>query len=703
MRWHWIVKAVMVVLGGLGSLFLFFRYFILSGGKWIVGDSRDGQLIACLHEHWFRVFQGKEGWFELGFFYPAEHVLGYSDTFLLGGMIHSLFRFAGLDLYLAFQMTQITCAATGFAGMVLWLCRYRKMGTAFVLLGSVLLLVASPVYISSRNTHIQLQAVWIMPWVAILLEQAWRDIQNNPGRLYYSFSGLCLLYGLVAYSAFYIAWFCFLFLIVWFVVALCLLDKGGIWEQLKRLPNFWLHFFPGMLIAFGWLSLFLITYLPVRVLQGGRTLGESIKSLPYPWDFINHSKSNLLWGKVNNHLPAYHDFRPWELELGPTPIFAVLVVATGIALWRRRATLRTHREAWYLVTGIALIISFLMIMRLGLLSFWILPYSVVPGADGIRVSIRFMVFLVVPAIPVILWGLRELAARSPKRAGGLLVALLSISLLAEQIHLTPNAHMNRIEMLQTMESLPDPPVDATAWIPFTRKTGNYEILATQSSAIGYAQHWSLPTCGGRSGFEPVGWTLSQLNPPEVFSNALQWVSFKEARGNLYFFDVDNNEWGKQLPAAEDPKNYFWLNHQDNNNWIGVELTQLTPLLFGGLTIQGWSRREDWGAWSVSKVAEIMIPEFEREHYPLRLNLEFGAYVTEIYPEQRVRIFLNEEEVYHSVFTHGDPPVILSLSIQEGARLLRIETPDATSPNSIGNEGDNRNLGIALRRFEFTHW
>ncbi|MEX0330244.1 MAG: hypothetical protein AB3N64_02360 [Puniceicoccaceae bacterium] len=703
MRWHWIIKTVMVLLAGLTGLFLFFRYFILSGGKWIVGDLRDGRLIACLHEHWFRVLQGKEGWFELGFFYPVEHVLGYTDTFLLGGMVHSVFRLAGLDPFLAFQMTQMACAATGFAGMFIWLSRYRKLGFVLVLLGSILLLVASPVYISSRNTHIQLQAVWLMPWVAVLLEQAWQDFKSNPRRLFFSFAGLCLLYGLVAYSTFYIAWFCFLFLIVWFLAAVCLLDIGRIREELKRLPGLWLQFFPGILIAAGWLSLFLITYLPVRVSQGGRTLGESIKSLPYPWDFINHSESNLLWGKINGHLPEYNGFKPWELELGPTPIFAVLVVATGIVLWRRRWALRTDREAWYLVTGIALIISFLMTMRLGLLSFWILPYSVVPGADAIRVGIRFMVFLVVPAIPVILWGLRELACQFQKRAGVLLVALLSISLLAEQIQLTPNTHMNRTELLKALENLPEPPVDATAFVPYSRSADEYEIYTIQSGGISYAQHWNMPVCGGRSGFYPPDWSLRDLNAPDVFSNALLWAALNSISGKLYFFDFDNGVWGQPLPEIDNRQNYFWLEKKSQGYWIGRDLLQESPAILEGLTLKGWSVKEEWGIWSISKDAVIIIPEYAEEDYPLWLNLEFRAYTPDSHPEQRVRLTLGEEEIFNSVISFRDPPVTLSLPIQKDARILRIETPDSISPASLGIGEDSRKLGIALHRFEFTRW
>jgi hypothetical protein len=691
----------MFLLAAAVGLFIFFRGFILSGGRWIVGGPADGRLIMALHEHWFRFLKGKEGWFELSFFYPEKNVLGYSDTFLLGGIFHSVFRAIGTDPYLAFQLTQISFALAGFTGMVLWLSRYRKLGFNFALFGGILLLVASPIYLSSRNTHIQMQAVWLMPWIAILLEQVWRDLHSNPKGLLFSFTFLCFAYGLVAYSTFYIAWFCLLFMAIWFVCAGFLLGWSRIWELLIMVTTRWRRLIPGLILGVGWLTMFVVTYLPVRLLQGGRSLGEAIKSLPHPWDFINHSQTNLLWGSINSHFHSYPSFRYWELELGPTLIFTVLVVASSIVLWKSRESLCKSGKAFYLVTGVALLVSFILMIRISLLSLWILPYFLVPGADAIRVGIRFMVFLVVPSIPVILWGLQQLNNRVAGIRGGLMVASIALLLLAEQIHTVSIAQLDRTEQLRTLENLPDPPVDATAFIPVARETNIHKVDVIQAGVITYAQHWDLPVCGGRSGFFPEGWTLEVLNPPEVYPKAMQWAIYKGIEGKLYFFNVDTNRWGRPLPPIDERRDLFWL--KPGHELIDKELTREGPLLFGGLAVHGWSGREDWGVWSVSKKAEILIPQIKEEALPVFLQMKFGAYLTKAHPRQRVRLILDGKEILDTVISMGDPPVQIDVEIKEGSQSLQIETPDAISPKALGEHPDPRVLGISVSSLTFTRY
>ena len=488
---------------------------------------------------------------------------------------------------------------------------------------------------------------------------------------------------------------------MWLISALVLLGSGIIRQKALLVLVNWRYLLAGVSAASAWLGLFLATYLPARIEQGGRTLGEAIKSLPQPWDFINHSGTNLLWGKINNHLHAYDAFRWWELELGPTPLLCALILGSSLVLIRNWKACKKDGRVFYLITGTALVISFIMMVRIGLLSLWVFPYYLIPGGDGIRVGIRFMVLLIVPAVPVIIWGLQAMERRLQGTAGRALVTVLALFVLAEQVQLVSAARIDRIEQLQTLAQLPDPPEDATAFIPVTWKSQAHQTDAIQAGVILYAQHWDLPVCGGRSGFPPPGWTLSELIPPQVYANAFHWAEFKSIQGKLYFFNVDNSTWGRELPPIGERNDLFWLETQAKSDLIWKELTQTGSPLFDGLALSGWGDPENWGVWSISKKAEILVPQFDKTLYPLNLNLEFGVFIVPEHPSQRVRILLDGEEVYNSVVTEEGYPVSLSVEIKETNRSLTIEAPDAVSPISLGVSRDPRQLGVSISRLYFS--
>ena len=86
------LRTTVALIACAAGLVIFFRSFFLSGGDLIIGDMADGQLIQSIHEHWYRVFRGLDGWLDMGFFYPVGNELGFSHTFLLSGIPYGAVR-----------------------------------------------------------------------------------------------------------------------------------------------------------------------------------------------------------------------------------------------------------------------------------------------------------------------------------------------------------------------------------------------------------------------------------------------------------------------------------------------------------------------------------------------------------------------------------------------------------------------------------
>ena len=82
----------------------------------LYGEPFDTRLMILIHEHWWRWFNGKTSFRNMEFFYPIDNSFGYSDTFLVQGLLHSLFRLIGFPMVQAWLITTFLCLLFGMIG-----------------------------------------------------------------------------------------------------------------------------------------------------------------------------------------------------------------------------------------------------------------------------------------------------------------------------------------------------------------------------------------------------------------------------------------------------------------------------------------------------------------------------------------------------------------------------------------------------------
>lgn len=111
--------------------------------------------------------------------------------------------------------------------------------------------------------------------------------------------------------------------------------------------------------------------------------------------------------------------------------------------------------------------------------------------------------------------------------------------------------------------------------------------------------------------------------------------------------------------------------------------------------EGWSGREQWGAWSEQPVATLIVPCEAKRQLTLTLYLR-------PFQKQTITVSSDAGQLWHGDITTPDQPVALTLgpaSCVDGRVLVKIDMPDAVSPLKLGMSGDARILGVGLSAWD----
>lgn len=681
------LRVVLLSLLAAAGVVLFFRDYFFSAGEWILGDVADGQLIQSIHEHWWRVFTGKAAWRDLEMFYPVRNSLGYSDTFFLQGLFQSVFRFLGLGTFHAYQWSYHVMAVVGFAGMFTYLQYFRKFRFWVSAPIALIFIIASPLFITVRNSHIQMLAVWWVPWILILLEMAWKDLSRENPRGFFSFTTLCLLSGLLTYSTFYITFFTILGILIgcggWLLIG----NTPSIREKLRPTRGKLLLLAPGLGILAVLGILFLWTYLPVLQETGGRSLAENLKSTAPPHFHFNRSLTNLLWGQFNSIFPPYEVSVQWTRELALPPITFLMALVVAIRLW---AFSEFRNQTYFRVMAIIFGAIVLLMTDLGPLSLWQGVHYLLPGAEAIRVIFRLHIFLLVPALILIGFELDRLS-----RTGigfRYMVAGWIALLTVEQLHTAQSHTLNQKEKTALAKAIPEPQ-GGDAFYAFGSPRDGWETDSPHNTAHFLAQTWDLPTLNGRSGFNAPNWPLYPMNPGVSFQEVPNWLIWNGALGMIHFLDLDSQKWVRRIDYAK-----VSLAQMD-----GVDLVEISPTTFASAAKE-WQGPEIWGYWTGSKVASIELPQGSIP--PGRGEIEISARpIMDLQvPENSITVRLNGNEVLRKKFNYQEDFAVLQATVEipEGPLLLELEVEKTIVPIDLGIAEDGRTLGIAVKSLILRH-
>ena len=535
------------------SLLYTSRVEIATGFHLVLGDWLDGRIQVAISEHWYNVLAGREHWNEMSYFAPARDSLGYNDGYLLNGLIAAVFRLFGADAFLAFDLSSVAIRATGFAAFTALARDGFGLRWPAAILGATLFTVLDN--LACQEAHAQLLSVALAPLVAWLL---WRgyDAQTE-GRRPRSALAFCLaalVYGTWLLTAYYMAFFFTLFaalfalaLLAQHLAARDLFDRrrrrAFFTSLAQRPPARW---WPLAVAAVAFVLStvpFLLVYLPKAHETRMHRFADVVAFLPSVFDLINVGPANLVGGLTNAWLPAFVRIRleAGEHQVGFPPLILLLAVAAILSL----ATGRGPRLDRWRALAAALVLSTALAVHLGNHSLWKLVFLDLPGAKGVRVVCRLILFL---GLPVTLLAASALDRRARSWPAWLLATLVAL-LLVEEVNVAPPVYLDRPGELHLLASVPPPPAACRAFYvrkPFPRPYAPGGAIGAfyphNVDAMVLAERLALPTVNGFSTFNPPSWDFAGAERPDYIERVHRYLKRTGVKGRVCGVDLARGTW-----------------------------------------------------------------------------------------------------------------------------------------------------------------
>lgn len=509
----WLLPTAICLL----AIAIVFRHTIASQFGVAFGDRGDSIIALSIFEHWRNVFAGQEVWNNPIYFHPYGDTSGYNDGYLLHGVLYALFR-TGSDAFTADTLVSVAYKAIGFGSTYVLTKRVLGWERSAALLAALIFALSNNLFVRAGAT--QVSTLSLLPVVAIFAIGAFQhEFAGRYRQARLSAVAAALALNLWLMTAFYFAWFVIYFCIVF---ALCWIFLRGRKRIGEAAAELWRHrvtlaFFAGtFLIA---CIPFLLVYLPKMAETGGHPY--RIIYLMRPTDLINVGPGNLVWGWLGGVTGAMDG----EHETGFPLIFFGLAC---MAMWTQiRAK---PRDPLLCAFALAVLVSWFLTLRIGTISLWVLVHSLVPGASGLRVVLRYQLFLVLPLLILIGVTYRaRFAALLQNRP--VVAAALVVLLVAEQVNLGGQTRFRRSEVAE-LDAIPAPPAGCRSFYVVTARRAEpmfispllNDLYPHNVDAMYLAGRWRVPTINGFSTFNPPDWNFAKPFAPDYEARIAAYAS-----------------------------------------------------------------------------------------------------------------------------------------------------------------------------------
>jgi hypothetical protein len=532
----------------LGAL-VFFRWQIFSNFDLAFGGGADIRFVAFIHEHVYRWLNGLADFLSPPFFFNQTNALGYSDAFILDQLIYAPLRVLGADSFLALSLVAIILSAIAYFFLYLVL-RRLNVSVALASLAALIFTFSNNLYL--KSWHFQHFAVYYLPIITYCGLFAIVELRAHPIRAYLLGAFAGVLYGLLFSSAYYVAWFFGLALLVFAPIV-----GYMAWPQVRA----WWRPHPRRVVGLGCVasvsfivavSLFAVIYAPVLALGAARNFDEYLHYAPQPIDILNVGKNNLVWSGLIRRVHLIPDGQLGfnELSIALTPVIQILLVASAIISFRPRfwsadATGRVSRAVVVASAGVCALV-FIVIVKINRDSLFHLLYVVLPGANAIRVGNRAMIIANLFAVTAISLTCQQAfrlvqephIIRSLIRSS-VLGGLLFLAAI-EQVNLAQPAQLSRKDEREHLRAVGRAPRECKAFYAAPQEDALPEDLQVDAMVVAQAQN--LPTLNGYSGIKPPGWDLGQTDSEDYEQRVLRWALHRRIAEGLCRLAIDSGNW-----------------------------------------------------------------------------------------------------------------------------------------------------------------
>jgi hypothetical protein len=646
------------------SLFLplfsiFFTLFVFRSifDNRLLGDPFDSRLQIILHEHWWRWFNGLVDFRNTEFFYPFDKALGYSDVFLVQGIIYSFFRFVGLNLANSWSITTILLLVIGNLG---WFYISKIFFTS-----KSIQFLAIPIFISSLSFvyyftyNPNIVGYSFLSWFFLFTKNILSDVNEKTKHWKISLYIVFLL--IYALSCWYGAFFVILILFVRLIISLISKETNLRFLIKSFMQNIkpYLFLFP-IKVFFIWL--FAYVYIAVAN-QPSRPLIELFTNSPRVNLLANGS--NIDGTKLNGAIFEYfysNSFLSFEKEYGiGVGLASLILVVFSIVIGMKLNIYSLSFKKW-IITIVAVYVYFIVwFERFSIHQFF---FEYIPGFNSIRNPSRYVIILGFSFLFLILYTSDKLLTKFKSKRSRLIVFFCLITLLLDQQRNSFKGWDPKILVNTDLMSQREEIISKCDYFYYDVPGGWWY---DQIEAMTFAIQIGVPTVNGYSGAFPPGYPNEPFN-----SNAEPYAIFD------WIKTINNGtEKGCFVTGKSTPK---------------VLTSEFEHVDFVGFTEIEKSDLDQW-RWAVSPNPYIYILGNNLGN----VNLKFEIRTTSCYPLQTITLADGQDvPIGEDLLIDTSEELSVNFDMSD-AFVRRLQIITNAGPCRTGN--DERDLFFEIKNFQ----
>ena len=553
----------------------------------LIGDPFDSRLMIVIHEHWWRWLNGLTDFRDLGFFYPYNTTLGFSDVFLIPGILYSFFR--ALNFGLAESWTIVTFIVLIIGNLGWTVIAKRFLNKNFLRIMFIATIITSFSFTAYFAINPNIVGYSLLSWFTLLIYSIEKE-KNHVAkqRKIAIFTILLLIYAL---SYWYGAFFVGFLILVRLLVGLIYRSKGFIFRnslaKVKTLDRVWLTAIP-IILFFIWL--FYYVYISVAR-EPFRSKSEMVLNSPSITMLLN-AGSPTQYGLKNQIFGPLYQLLGFDLPfenligLGLAVTFVGLVSLTFVARQGERLI-----RLWLLT----LVFTFLYFAKLfNNNSIHSYLFDIVPGLNSIRYPGRFIVVLSFALIFISFKLLDSLLREKKSNVTKVSLYLIAILLLVDQIRGPFTGWNAKLLVNKNLFSQAEEIKNNCDYFYLDHPGGWWY---DQIEAIAFSVQIGIPTVNGYSGAFPNGYPVQSWNSTYTSNRIFDWIKI-----------IDPDKRGCFLSGISDFKSL-------NKDKIFIDFIGFTPRENSGSNYWNWAVNKDPYLYAFSSESKKTSIAFELETSP----------------------------------------------------------------------------------------
>lgn len=568
------------------------RNYILN--EMILGEPFDTRLMVIIHEHWFRFFQGKNSFLDVNFFYPYERSFSLTDSFLLTGITHSMFRQFGVDVVDSWVYAQI---AWIFIGLFGWFLLGRFIFKNRLLIATFPIFIGtSYAFISHLHERPNVIPYLLVSYVFLYLLKFFKH-ENSNSQNSINLGITLISIPLIVLTSWYPGFFLSSFLITVLVVLISLNKefRDILLNKLKKLNL--LLLLPFLVVSGLLTALWAYIFIPVlnSVASFRRPIEEVLFGSPRFSEFF---VTNSLGGPIIGHRSSI------QFELGDEELIGIslnliliFLLLLCIFVYTNYSNLRNlSNQLLFFSIGTVIFFEILIIKFFEDKSIFIFAWQNISFLKSIRTPVRWHIFATFILITCLFYILNNfLNKKTPSRVF-IAVTLLAL-LLIDQYRLAPGLWKKGDFLNSELLDYKSITNSCSAFILDRPNTGMWKDIIEGMALTIFVEK---PSVNGYSGgfpatYPPIDWY------GDGDLNALgNWLSDNDALENICILDGI--------------KPYSVINYQENSIQI---------VLGNGYT--GFETNgNDYWAWSVWNSSEFYIYNLGSKDESIRIDFSLSS-------------------------------------------------------------------------------